>query len=142
MIRSCRSCGAPNRVPAARLHLAARCGRCRTALPPLDAPFAVRSEQDFDDLVRNASLPVLVDFGASWCAPCRAVSPEIEKIAKVRAGKLIVLTIDTDELPQIAGRFGVRNIPTMILFSGGQEQKRTSGALPARAIVTSLGLAA
>jgi thioredoxin 2 len=106
----------------------------------LRRPIAVASAKDFDELVRDAPAPVLVDFWAAWCGPCRTVAPELEKIAKGHAGRLIVAKVDTEALPDVAGRFAIRSIPTMILFRGGKESARLSGAMPASEIISQLAL--
>lgn len=140
MIVACSSCGQLNRVPAARLADKARCAACKTALLPLEGPIAVWSTEDFDELVRGASVPVVVDFWAAWCGPCRAVAPELEKLARDRAGRVVVAKVDTDALPDVAGRFGIQSIPTLVLVRDGREAKRVSGAMPASAIASSLAL--
>ncbi len=118
----------------------ARCARCKGPLLPASRPIAIQSAPDFDELVRDAPVPVVVDFWASWCGPCRAVAPEVEKLAGQHAGRAIVAKVDTDALPEVAGRFGIRSIPTMILFRGGREAKRLSGAMPAGNIAAGLSL--
>jgi thioredoxin 2 len=138
MIRACPSCGAKNRLSPARLHMHAQCGKCQTSLLPLDTPHAVGSASEFDDLVREASLPVLVDFWAAWCGPCRMVAPELEKLARDKAGGLVVAKVDTEALPGVAGRFNIRSIPTLILFRDGREARRVGGAMPASAIAEAL----
>ncbi len=140
MIHRCPSCKAKNRVPEARLGATARCAKCKGPLVPLDAPIAVGSAADFDALLKDSPLPVLVDFWAVWCGPCRAVAPELERLARERAGEVVVAKLDTDALPQVAGRYGIRGIPTMILFGGGTERARVSGAMPADEIAHRLGL--
>ena len=140
MIVACHTCQKSNRLPAARLSDAARCGGCKTALSPPSQPVIVRSADDFAELVRDSPVPVLVDFWATWCGPCRMVAPELEKLAQARAGALVIAKVDTDALPQIAGRFDIRSIPTLILFRGGQEAGRLSGALSARDIASKLRL--
>lgn len=139
MILRCSSCAAANRVPADRLHERPRCGRCKASLDT-SAPLGIHSASDFDDLVQNARVPVLVDFWASWCGPCHAVAPQVEMLAKKKHGAVIVAKVDTDELPDIAGRSQIRSIPTMILFARGREQRRITGAMPADAIAHGVGL--
>jgi thioredoxin 2 len=138
MIRTCPSCGAKNRLSPARLHTRAQCGKCKTSLLPLDTPHAIGSASEFDDLVRAASLPVLVDFWAAWCGPCRMVAPELEKLARTKAGGLVVAKVDTEALPGVASRFDIRSIPTLILFRDGREARRVSGAMPASAIADAM----
>jgi thioredoxin 2 len=140
MIVECTACGQPNRVPVARVADRAKCAACKASLLPLAKPVSVRSAAEFDELVQAAGVPVLVDFWASWCGPCRTVAPELEKLAKERAGKVVVAKVDTDALPDVAGRFGIRGIPTMVVMRGGREAKRVSGAMPASAIAAELAL--
>ena len=140
MIVECSVCSTANRLPAARMGEKAKCAKCKQQLLPLGRPIPVLSSQDFDELVRNAKLPVLVDFWAAWCAPCRMVAPELEKVASGRPGSLIVAKVDTEALPQVASRFQIRSIPTMILFRGGREVERVSGAMKASAIASRFAL--
>jgi thioredoxin 2 len=136
----CPRCSQRNRVPAARIRDKARCAACKAALLPLAQPLVVGSAEDFDELVNGAALPVLIDFWAAWCGPCRSVAPELEKVARDRAGRVIVAKVDTEALPEVASRFGIRSIPTMVLMRGGREERRVSGAMPASAITGSFAL--
>ncbi len=140
MIVPCAKCAKSNRLPAARLRDKARCAACKAALLPLAHPVAIASKADFDELLRDAPGPVLVDFWAAWCGPCRTVAPELAKIADRRAGEVIVAKVDTDALPEVAERFGIHSIPTMIVFRNGSEADRLSGAMPASAIEARLSL--
>ena len=140
MIVECASCKKSNRLPAARLTDKAKCAACKAALLPLGRPIPIESVADFDELVRESKAPVLVDFWADWCGPCHAVAPELVKVAGERAGKVVVAKVDTEALQQVAARFGIRSIPTMILFENGKESKRVSGAMPASQILQQLAL--
>lgn len=136
MIIACSECAAANRVPAVKLRHAARCGRCKRALSPI----AIGSAADFDELITQSPLPVVVDFWAAWCAPCRMVAPELEKLASQRKGELVVAKLDTEALPEVAARFGIRSIPTLMHFRDGQPVRTVAGAMPAAQIAQGLGL--
>jgi thioredoxin 2 len=128
VVMACRACGKRNRVPFGR---EARCGHCATPLPPPDEPLEMPTAAAFDALIRGVSQPVVVDFWAPWCAPCRMVAPEIARVAAANAGRWIVVKVNTEALPELAGRFGIQSIPTMAVFAGGREVTRTMGARPA-----------
>ena len=134
VVAVCPNCGAKNRVLYSRLGGQATCGKCHTELPAPAEPLAVDQESELDSLLRESGLPVLVDFWAPWCGPCRAVAPEIGKVAQRNAGRLLVVKVNTDADPQIGPAHRVQAIPTMALFRGGRELARASGARPAAAI--------
>jgi thioredoxin 2 len=131
IVISCAACGKKNRVAFARLGDAVRCGECKQPLTLPDAPIDVHSSALFDRVVAEASLPVLVDYWAPWCGPCRMVAPELKKVAARQAGRAIVLKVNTDELSDLGQRLGIRSIPTMAVFAGGREVTRAAGARPA-----------
>lgn len=128
---ACGSCGQTNRLAFSRLRQAVRCGKCKADIPALAEPAEVGSVSDFDRLVARASVPVVVDFWAPWCGPCHAVAPELAKVAARGAGRLLLVKVNTDALPELGERFRIRSIPTMAVFSEGKELARTSGARPA-----------
>ena len=135
VLTPCPKCGKTNRQAFGRLGQRARCGDCQGDLPAPAQPVDLNAAGGFDSLVRESRLPVLVDFWAPWCGPCRVVAPELEKVARTLSGRLIVAKVDTDVLDQVAARFGIRSIPTLILFKSGTEVQRVSGAMAAADIV-------
>jgi thioredoxin 2 len=129
---ACASCLTPNRVPAERTAEDPKCGKCGAAL--LDgAPVELREEQ-FEAFVSRTALPVLVDFWAPWCGPCRAMAPHFERAARGLKDRVRLVKVNTEEAPALAARLGIRAIPTLVLFKDGAEAKRMSGALDAGAL--------
>jgi thioredoxin 2 len=131
IVTTCGACGQKNRLAFERLDAAVRCGACKRPLTPPAAPIEIGSSVDFDRLVSRASIPVVVDYWAPWCGPCRMVAPEMAKVAARQAGRLVVVKVNTDALADLGERFGIRSIPTLAVFAGGRELARTSGARPA-----------
>jgi thioredoxin 2 len=136
VIAVCPACGQKNRLAYERLNDTVRCGRCKTALPATSVPVEVAQASDFDHLVASASIPIVVDFWAPWCGPCRMVAPEIEKVAARQAGRLLVAKVNTEALGSLGERLGIRSIPTMAVYQNGREIARTTGARPATDIET------
>jgi thioredoxin 2 len=127
MLRTCSSCGATNRVPAKHLSDAGRCGSCKATLSPLSSPVEATADV-FRDVLQNARVPVLVDFWAAWCGPCKMAAPEVEALAKEMAGRLIVLKVDTEREQELAIEFHIQSIPNFIVFRNGQVILQRSGA--------------
>jgi thioredoxin 2 len=128
ILSRCSHCGQPNRVPAERVVDDPICGRCKRRLFP-HRPVTV-TEATWPDEVDNCPIPVLADFWAAWCAPCRTVAPVLEHVAIQRGGRLKVVKVNIDDNPALAARFAVRSIPTLVVLRGGQEIDRIVGALP------------
>ncbi len=132
-IVTCPTCGARNRVGPIPLGTP-RCPKCKSALPwVIDADTATFAEQT------TASVPVVVDFWAAWCGPCRMISPVLEDLAKRYAGHLKIVKVDVDANPELATRFGAQSIPLLVVIRDGQEIDRIVGALPRAALEQRLG---
>src|SRR5580704_17784706 len=127
VVISCPTCGQKNRLAFERLADPVKCGRCKGQLPWPAVPIDVASAADFDRLVARSSIPVVVDYWAPWCGPCRMVAPELKKVAARQAGRYLIVKVNTDVLGDLGTRHGIRSIPTLAVFSGGREVARTSG---------------
>ncbi|MGE0448613.1 MAG: thioredoxin TrxC [Vicinamibacterales bacterium] len=131
LIVTCEHCGQKNRMAFDRLGESTRCGRCKNAIAAGSVPLEVDTTADFDRLVAASAVPVVVDYWAPWCGPCRMVAPELEKVARRSSGRYLVVKVNTDALSDLGARHGIRSIPTLAVFSGGREVTRSSGARPA-----------
>lgn len=138
MIKRCEQCGQRNRVKAANLTGQVRCGKCKHAIAPVATPIDADSET-FEEIVRDASVPILVDFWADWCGPCHMAAPEVKKVAAEAAGRALVLKVDSDRYPELAARFGVRGIPNFVVLRDGQTVFQQSGVVPHTEMLRWLG---
>lgn len=129
MIRNCPTCGKANRIPARHLSHTGRCGSCKSPLPPLSEPLDV-DDTDFAQVVAEAKVPILTDFWAEWCGPCRMAAPEVKELAREMAGKALVLKVDTEKHPQVAARFGVQSIPNFVVLRDGRVVFQRAGLAP------------
>lgn len=140
MIRTCPNCSAKNRLPLKRMLEGPKCGKCKTPLPPPAKPVPVASGHDFRIMLRDSPVPVLVDFWAAWCGPCKAMAPEFERMAGELSGEVLLAKVNTDEVPQIASEYRIQSIPTLILFKNGEEDGRVTGAASGSTLRRKLGI--
>jgi len=128
---NCTACGKPNAVILEKIDREPKCGECSQKLEVPGAPVEL-NDQNFSEFINNSPLPVLVDFWAPWCGPCKIMGPVLESFARKRSGQVIVAKMDTDQSPSTAGSLGIQAIPTLIVFNAGKEAARKTGAVPER----------
>lgn len=134
VIVTCPSCGQRNRLAYEKLSQPPNCAKCRQRLSPPSEPIDAPDEATIAALIGRCGLPVLVDFWAPWCGPCKMVTPELAKIAAEGAGRWVAVKLNTEDLPSQAAKYRVNAIPLMIIFKEGREVARQAGAMPASGI--------
>ena len=130
---TCLDCGQVNRIPAARLGAGPKCGTCGAAL--LDGRVREVDVATLEKAARSDGLPLVVDFWAPWCGPCRMMAPQFQQAAQALKGSARLVKLNTEDHPEAGARYGIRGIPTLAAFRGGREAARQSGAMPAAGIV-------
>jgi len=136
MLVICEACGTKNTVDPARKE-AAVCGRCKAPLKLYHEPLEA-TDASFQKEVLDSKMPVLVDFWAPWCGPCKIIGPIVHDLAKEHEGRVKVVKINTDECQQVASTYGIMSIPTLLIFQGGEAVDKIVGAVPKKKIAEAL----
>ncbi len=134
VVTPCPNCSQKVRTSYERLGGTVRCPKCKTEIAAPSTPIDVATSAQFDSLIRSSALPIVVDYWAPWCGPCRMVAPELVKVAGRNQGRFVVAKVNTEALPDLSDRYNIRSIPTMSVFMGGREVAQTVGARPGPAI--------
>jgi len=133
-IVTCPSCKTANRLAYNTLDKRTRCAKCKSMLPPPGAAFEATSSAAFNAAASTSAIPLVVDFWAAWCGPCRMVAPEVEKVAAAHAGEWLVVKVDTDHLTDVAARYRIMSLPTLAVIDHGRELARVAGVRPSSEI--------
>jgi thioredoxin 2 len=141
IVRNCAACGKGNRIPAKHLSDVGRCGACKAPLTAMAEPIEV-TPTEFDEIVRESKVPVLVDFWAAWCGPCKMAAPHVAQTARDMAGRAVVLKVDTERFPDLAARYKVQGIPNFAVFAGGELRFQQAGLVDANVMKNWLATAA